>query len=126
LPPPAVKFYLKSYGQAWEGSKVLVTIKRKSNYIPQLVTGQNNTNNTENKSTREGGNSENNTTREGDRWTTISEQTLYGIHESKTSLTYDQEIRFPVAIDIGSDVQVTIQLVGGTSFKIMGMMICPR
>jgi hypothetical protein len=85
--------YLRSYGEAWEGSEVLITVRRK---------------------------------RELTDWTTTATKQLFGIHNSETSITYESEIRFPDEIEIGSDAQVEIKLTGGTTFKIVGMMMCSR
>ena len=85
--------YLRSYGKAWKGSEVLITVRRK---------------------------------RELTYWTKTATKQLFGIHNSKTSITYESEIRFPDEIEIGSDAQVEIQLTGGTTFKIVGMMMCSR
>ena len=75
--------YLRSYGEAWEGSEVLITVRRKR----QLT-----------------------------YWTETATKQLFGIHDSKTSITYESEIRFPDEIEIGSDAQAEIQLTGGTTF----------
>jgi len=85
--------YLRSYGETWEGSQVLITVRRKKN-LPD--------------------------------WTETTTTHLSGIHDEKTSITYDAEIHFPHEIEMGSDVQVEIQLTGGTTFKIIGMMLCSR
>lgn len=84
--------YLRSYGEAWKGSKVLITVRSKQSL---------------------------------QNWTQNAQTKLSGIHNSKTSIMYKHEIRFPKQ-EIGSDVQVEIKLIGGTTFKLLGMMLCSR
>ena len=85
--------YLRSYGETWEGSEVLITVRRKR-ILPD--------------------------------WTKITTTQLSGIHDANTSIAYEAEIHFPDEIEMGSDVQGEIQLTGGTTFRIIGMMLCSR
>jgi hypothetical protein len=93
---------LKSYGEKWEGSALEVTISQR---LPQ---------------------STGNATRgNANEFTTVKKQTIPGVHNSTSSITYSTEIKFP-PIPAGSDVTLTLQLVGGTTFKVTGMMLCSR
>ena len=93
---------LKSYGEKWEGSAVEVTISQRL----RQSTG-------------------NATQGKANEFTTVKKQTIPGIHNSTSSITYSTEINFP-PIPAGSDVTLTLQLVGGTTFKMTGMMLCSR
>ena len=49
---------------------------------------------------------------------------LVGYHESKTSIGYTERIVLPASIPKGSTMQLRVELVDGTTFKISGMMFC--
>jgi len=93
---------LKSYGEKWERSEALITITKRSP-------------------------SENTTTTNGELgWSQVMQQRISGIHNSTSSITYTTELEFPVAVEVGSDIRVVVELVGGSTFKITGMMLCSR
>jgi hypothetical protein len=54
--------------------------------------------------------------------------TLEGFHNSKTSISYEYQLDLnsEEALPPNSRVQVTIQMIKGTSFKIVGLFICDR
>jgi len=51
-------------------------------------------------------------------------QDLLGYHNSNTSITYTERIQLPQVVAAGSDLELSVELVGGTTFKITGMMFC--
>lgn len=58
----------------------------------------------------------------GTNWTEVRKASLFGFHNKKTSETYTY--RMEVDVEAGMDFRVGIQLVGGTTFKVMGLAIC--
>jgi hypothetical protein len=90
---------LKSYGEAWEGSAANFIVSKK---VP--VTG--------------------NDTNAG-QWTQVSSQVLSGIHNSQSTISYNTELMF-TPIEVGSDVKLEVKMVGGSKFKITGLMLCSR
>lgn len=55
-------------------------------------------------------------------WQTFIE----GTHESKSSISYSHEFVLDNAVAVGSNIRLMVQLVGGKTFKVMGMMLCRR
>ena len=60
----------------------------------------------------------------------LASDEIIGFHDKNTSETYnikmkliDKESASP-GIPVGSDLKITFELVGGTTFKISGMAIC--
>lgn len=93
---------LRSYGESWEGSQVVVKVGVQS--PTSSLT---------------------NSTIESS-WSWVHNETIAGCHNSTSSITFDTEMVFANPIPSGSDVRIHIQLVGGTTFKITGMMLCSR
>ena len=78
----------------------------------------------------------------GDKWmgskvkifiTSSDQKTTYldgvevtGFHESKSSITYTSTFDLSTEAPVGSSVNIRVQMVNGTSFKVMGMMACSR
>jgi hypothetical protein len=58
----------------------------------------------------------------GTNWMEVRKESLFGFHRKKTSETYTH--RMEVDVEAGIDFRVGIQLVGGTTFKVMGLAIC--
>ena len=92
--------FLKSYGEKWEGSAAEFVIQKRSATADTNVT-------------------------DNERWTMVKKETVLGFHNSTSSISYTAAIHFP-PIPTGNDVQVAIKLVGGSTFKITGMMLCSR
>jgi hypothetical protein len=92
---------IKSYGEAWEGSAANFIISKK---VSSII-----------------GNETNN----GGQWTQVSSQVLSGVHSSESTISYSTEIMF-APIEVGSDVKLEVKLVGGSKFKITGLMFCSR
>jgi lysophospholipase L1-like esterase len=82
-------FYMKSYGEKWEGSRVAFTITRNEGQV-------------------------------------IARDELAGIHEKLTSETYTHRVEIPTPSDGkgSSNYRIELELIGGTTFKIMGLAIC--
>lgn len=55
---------------------------------------------------------------------TLTTQDLLGYHDSKTSISYTERIVLPQSISKGSTMNLRVDLIGGTTFKISGMMFC--
>jgi len=55
---------------------------------------------------------------------TIDERDLLGYHNSNTSISYTERIELPQAVPVGDSVTLRVDLTGGTTFKISGMMFC--
>jgi hypothetical protein len=91
---------LKSYGEAWEGSAANFIISKKIASV--------------------GGEST-----VGEEWVQVDSQIVSGVHNSKSTISYSTEMVFP-QIEVGSDVKLEVTLVGGSKFKITGMMLCSR
>ena len=49
---------------------------------------------------------------------------LLGYHDSKTSISYTERIVLPQSIRKGNTMNLRVDLIGGTTFKISGMMFC--
>ena len=55
----------------------------------------------------------------------LASEEIVGFHDKKTSETYNIKMKVgSTGIPPGSDLKVTFELVGGTTFKISGMAIC--
>jgi hypothetical protein len=59
-------------------------------------------------------------------WTRVLEEHIQGSHNSTSSIDYTAEFELGDSAVVGSNVRVQIILVGGTAFKITGMMLCSR
>ena len=95
---------IKSYGDKWKDSEVRVQayILGLDNSTDANVTTTNNTD------------------------IAVVDSRIDGIHNSTSSITYTTKFDFPQTAPIGSTVRIVVTLVGGTTFKIMGMMLCNR
>jgi len=89
--------YMKSYSEKWEGSRIRVTI-----------TGGNKT-------------SEHNNT---DDVSILSVRELSGYHNITASIVVSEDIVLLDAVPKGGSMNLEFEMIGGTTFKIMGMMIC--
>jgi hypothetical protein len=54
----------------------------------------------------------------------LDERHLLGTHNKQTSEMYTEEIILKEPVDAGETVQLEATLVGGTTFKIMGLAVC--
>jgi hypothetical protein len=89
---------MKSYGEKWEGSRahILVTVKP-----PPGVSNQSD-------------------------FQTVLDGYIDGVHNSTSSIIYTSKFNLEPAAEEGSDVVLNVKLVGGSTFKITGMMLCNR
>lgn len=83
---------MKSYGDKWANSQILVTAQvvkdRKPSHV-RLRRGQ-----------------------------------IEGFHGKNTSEQYTHTPYFPHVVAAGTDLRISVELVGGSTFKIMGMAVC--
>jgi hypothetical protein len=61
-----------------------------------------------------------------DKWTSVHNMNITGYHNSTASISYNTEMMFNETIQPGSDVRIKVTLIGGSTFKITGMMLCSR
>ena len=54
----------------------------------------------------------------------LEERSILGTHDKKTSEMYTEEIILSNPSDAGEKIQLEVSLVGGTMFKIMGIVVC--
>lgn len=88
---------MKSYGEKWQGSKIRINASFRAD-----TNGQ---------------------------YESLAEpMEISGEHDKQTSETYNYEmdltITHPEGAAIGSDLKVDVELIGGTTFKIMGLAFC--
>ena len=57
-------------------------------------------------------------------WNVVSSLDLQGVHAKNTSEMYPETMELARALPPGVDLQVSFELTGGTTFKIMGLAIC--
>ena len=57
-------------------------------------------------------------------WDEVSTLNMSGIHAKNTSEMYPETMTLPHPIQPESSLQVTYELTGGTTFKIMGLAVC--
>lgn len=57
-------------------------------------------------------------------WEDLAEHFFAGIHSKNTSEMYTEEIALPYPIPAGGSLRLRYTLVGGTTFKIMGLAVC--
>jgi hypothetical protein len=60
--------------------------------------------------------------KEGDNWHKVRTDPLFGFHAKHTSETYSHKMELDVKE--GVDFRVSIELVGGRTFKVMGLAVC--
>ena len=60
----------------------------------------------------------------GTDWTTLSSLEMVGVHGKNTSEIYPQTISLPNPVPVDSSLQVSYELVGGKTFKLMGLAVC--
>ena len=95
-------FFLRSYGEKWENSRAKFTISR-------------------GKENKDGDGGESN----GDGGVVIvSEEEISGVHNSSYSLTLPQTFDLSETVFKGETINIKVDLISGSTFKIMGMMIC--
>jgi hypothetical protein len=56
----------------------------------------------------------------------VLDETMEGSHNSTTSIAYSAEYSLGDIAAVGSHARIQITLVGGTTFKVTGMMLCSR
>jgi hypothetical protein len=61
---------------------------------------------------------------QANEWQDVMKGDLSGIHAKNTSELYPETLNLPNPIHAGSSFQVTYELTGGTTFKIMGLAVC--
>jgi len=49
---------------------------------------------------------------------------IAGVSEDRHSLTLSQELKMSATIRKGNFLRIKVDLIGGSTFKIMGLMIC--
>ena len=91
-------FTMKSYGENWDNSRVNVTI------FDQAVGGAADTSSVARK--------------------LIKSAQLKGFHNKTTSEMYTERIVLSEPVSAGRSLKLTVTLVSGKTFKIMGMAIC--
>jgi hypothetical protein len=57
-------------------------------------------------------------------WELLSSLEMQGTHAKNTSEMYPETMEFPIEIPQSSSLQVSYELTGGSTFKIMGLTIC--
>ena len=57
-------------------------------------------------------------------WGVVDTVNLSGVHAKNTSEMYPEKMNLPHPIPTASSLQVSYELTGGTTFKIMGLAIC--
>ena len=88
--------YIRSYGDLWEGSDLLVTVEGRAH-----------------------GSSD------PSAWGKITQFNLSGVHDSKTSINYVHRADLGDSPLVpGDGLRVTFQLVNGTIFQINGLALC--
>lgn len=96
-------FYMKSYGAKWARSETRVQILRKQS-SPQN-TGE--------------------SVAADANWDQLEERSILGYHNKETSETYTESFELSTdPIDAGASLKVKLVLMGGTTFKIMGVAFC--
>jgi hypothetical protein len=88
--------YLKSYGDKWANSQVRLTASVMR--------------------------------KDEEAYKDVYQFTLDGFHDATASITYSakEDIGEAVIAKVGDSFRLQIELIGGTTFKIMGMMFCNR
>jgi hypothetical protein len=90
-------FTMKSYGENWDNSRVKLTI------FDQAVGGEADT---------------------SVAWKLIKSAELEGFHNKTTSEMYTERIVLSEPVSAGRSLKLTVTLVSGKTFKIMGLAIC--
>ena len=87
-------FFMKSYGEKWQGS--LVEVAALSNHPVEA------------------------------KWRELAKKQISGFHGKTTSETYTTEIKFGEreAVAAGRNLRITLTLIGGKTFKMMGIAVC--
>jgi hypothetical protein len=89
--------YLKSYGPKWKDSAIHVKVS----IVRRRTNG---------------------TTEDDDE--SSKNVSLMGIHDSMTSVNYAEKIQLSSAALPGDEVHATFQMIGGSSFRINGLLFC--
>ena len=92
-------FFLRSYGDKWKDSLAKFTISR-------------------------GGANLNTDEGSGDDGNVVSVDEIAGVSEDPHSLTLSQELNLSQTIRRGETMNIKVDLISGSTFKVMGMMIC--
>ncbi len=106
---------LKSYGESWEGSEAFFTVTTSSSSPTTSASLSKGIDRT----SGDGSTGD-------DEWTNVAIGTVSGSHNSTSSTTYSTEVAFNETVQPGSNLRLEVRLVGGTTFKITGMMLCSR
>ena len=56
--------------------------------------------------------------------TVLEKRNMFGTHNKNTSETYTEEIVLSKPVDAGETIELEIELVGGSTFKLMGLVVC--
>ena len=92
-------FYMKSYGEKWDGSRIRFSVEARP------------------------GNT-NDESKDGSGFVSVRDpDELVGYHGKNTSETYTHRIKLD-GIGAGKDVLIGLELIGGTTFKMMGIALC--
>ena len=54
----------------------------------------------------------------------LVERNIYGVHDKNTSEMYTEAIELSEPIPVGTGLKVGAKLIGGTTFKLMGLAVC--
>ena len=88
--------YIRSYGERWEGSDLLVTVEGRAH-----------------------------DSSDPSAWGLITQFDLSGVHDSKTSINYLHRADLGESLLVpGGGLRVMFQLVNGTRFQINGLALC--
>jgi hypothetical protein len=91
-------FTMKSYGEKWDNSRVKVTIFDKAVGVDDADTSV--------------------------TWKVVKSAELEGFHNKTTSEMYTERIVLSEPVSTGRSLKLTVTLVSGTTFKILGLAIC--
>ena len=98
-------FLLRSYGEKWENSRAKFLISRVTKEETKGADGDGD------------GRVSNGTN-------VFLEDEISGVHNDTHSLTLSQELNLSDTIHKGENLSIKVDLLSGSTFKIMGMMIC--
>ena len=98
-------FFLRSYGEKWENSRAKFLISRVTKEETKGADGDGDG-------------------RDSDGTNVFLEDEISGVHNDTHSLTLSQELNLSDTIHKGENLSIKVDLLSGSTFKIMGMMIC--
>jgi hypothetical protein len=105
----ATVFYMQSYGEKWADSKARFTVSAD-------IGDQNNTATTAIYTTD----------KDDEGFSILSHKDLLGVHNETTSITASAKITFSKPVPVGKRMKMKVDLISGSTFKIIGLMFCRR